>query len=120
MDRRKTFAPELAKTAGAFRAELGEFGIEAYWEAFCTETDADFARACRLAREQCEFMPTIRELRRFLPDRTSRKAIEATDRYIRQQQLAAAKAHASWPARIGPQDPTPVAELVGQYLDTKH
>jgi hypothetical protein len=115
MDRRKTFAPEMSKTAGAFRAELGEFGIEAYWEAFQTETDQDFAQACRRAREECDFMPTIKALRQFLPDRRARAAVEATDRYLRENQQLSERL-APWPRRIEP-EPTPVAELVAPYLE---
>ena len=113
MDRRKTFAPELAKTAGAFRAELGEFGIEAYWEAFETETDADFVQACRRAREECDFMPTIKELRKFLPDRRARLVRQQTERWLAEN--AAHSRKRPWP-RLGPTEPTPVAELVAPHM----
>jgi len=121
MDRRKTFAPELSRTVGAFRAELDEFGIEAYWEAFQTETDADFSNACRRAREECDFMPTIKELRKFLPDRRARAAKEETDRWLRRNEQLSAKARASW-RQLGPDEPTPVGELLGPWMEppTEH
>lgn len=103
---------ELNKTSAVFRCELSAPAYEGYWEAFHLETDADFARACRRAREELDFMPTIKQLRMYLPDRRVRAAVEATNRYLRQ--LTAPRK--PWPARIGPDDPTPVAELVGKYL----
>ncbi len=108
---RKTFAVELSKTAGAFRAELGDFGIEAYWEAFEDETDAEFVQACRRAREECDFMPTIKELRKFLPDRRARAVREETKLWLAKNASYSRKK--PWP-RLG--EPTPVAELVAPYL----
>ena len=113
---RSLLVVELNKTAAVFRVELSAPAYEGYWEAFAAESDADFTRACFRARAECDFFPTIRELRKFLPSRESRRAVAETDRYLRHMRQIGAKAAASWPARIGPSDPTPVAELLGPYL----
>lgn len=64
-----TFATELDKTAAVFRVELTAPAIEAYWEAFETADDDDFRKACRKARTECEFMPTIRQIAKHLPSK---------------------------------------------------
>lgn len=116
---REQFALELNMTASVLppRTELSVLALDAYWQAFRTESHTDFSRACRRAREELDYMPTIKQLRTFLPSRASRTAIEATDRYLRDMHQIAARARTTWPARIGPSDPTPVAELVGPWLE---
>lgn len=63
------FAMEMAKTADVFRVQLSDLAMEAYWEAFETAGDDDFRRACKRARAECEFMPTIRQIGSFLPSK---------------------------------------------------
>lgn len=109
----ETLVLELNKIAVALQtAKLSTATYEVYWEHFAGEADEDFTRACFRAQGECEFFPTIKQLRMYLPDRRARAAVEATDRYLRQ--LTAPRK--PWPARIGPEDPTPAAELVGKYL----
>jgi hypothetical protein len=121
---RKVLVLELNKTAAVFRTELSPPAYEGYWEAFHTEIDQDFARACRRAREELDFMPTIKQLRHFLPDRRGREAVEATNRYLAKLEACRPKA---WPKQIdrrrGNSEPTPVTELVAPYLgpsDKRH
>ncbi len=67
--RKDVFAVELNKTAAVFRTELNEALMAGYWEAFSDQTDDGFTGACKRARVECDFFPTIKELRRFLPVR---------------------------------------------------
>jgi hypothetical protein len=111
--KRETLVMELNKTAAVFRCPLSTLAIDGYGEAFEGVPDADFVRACRRAREECDFMPTIKQLRAFLPDRRGQAAIEETNRWLARNAASRPK---SWP-RLGPTEPTPVGELVGRYLD---
>jgi hypothetical protein len=114
----ETLVLELNKIAVALQtAKLSTATYEVYWEHFQGEVDEDFSRACAAAREHCDYFPTIKQLRAFLPDRRARAALEQTDRLIARQQLVGRKAWETWPRRIGPEDPTPVAELVGAWME---
>lgn len=67
---RGTFAQEIGMTADAFRVQLTDLAIEAYWQAFETADDDDFRSACRRARKECEdFMPTIGQIAKRMPVR---------------------------------------------------
>jgi hypothetical protein len=113
----ETLVLELNKTAAAMQtAKLSTASYELYWEHFGGEADEDFARACFLAREACDYFPTIRQLRAFLPDRRARVSLQTTGAQIARQRLAAMKAYDSWPRRLGRQDPTPACELVGVWM----
>lgn len=110
--KRETLVLELNKTAAVFRSPLSTLAIDGYAEAFEDACEADFVRACRRARQECEFMPTIKQLRQFLPDRRGEAAIAETNRWLAQ---SAAHRPRNWP-RLGPSEPTPVADLVAPYL----
>ncbi len=119
----KLLVLELNKTAAVFRTELTTLGIDGYWEAFERDDDGDFVTACRRARAECDYMPTIKQLRMFLPDRRAKAAMAATERYLKREQRDASKL-APWPTdrperrrRLEPGEPTPVGELVGPYLE---
>jgi hypothetical protein len=110
----ETLALELNKTAAVFRSELSALAIDGYWEAFERDSDDDFVKACRRARAECDFMPTIKQLRSFMPDRRGLAAIGATERYLRRNRQLAER-QAPWPRRLA--EPTSVAELAAPYLE---
>lgn len=64
-----TFAAEINKTADVFRVELSRPALDAYWEAFEVADDDAFRAACRRGRAECDFMPTIKQLARYMPVR---------------------------------------------------
>ena len=107
----ETFALELSKTAAVFgTAKLSTVAIDAYWEVFEHEDDQDFIEACRRARADCDFMPTICQLRAFIPQ--GRKAEAETNRWLAQNAAARPK---SWP-RLPPSNPTSVSELLEPWM----
>lgn len=60
---RRGFSTEMAKLAAAFKTQLTEPLLAAYWDEFADVSIEDFRRACSTTRRTKDFMPTIRELR---------------------------------------------------------
>lgn len=57
-------------TADAFRVQLSDLAVEAYWQAFEAADDDEFRAACRRARKECEdFMPSIGQIAKRMPVR---------------------------------------------------
>ena len=82
---RRRFGQEMAKTAAVLRAELSDPLLEGFWEAFEGADIEAFSKACRRAREELDFMPSIHELRRLMPAlRGPSPEALATDAYLKQ------------------------------------
>jgi hypothetical protein len=72
----EVMALELNKTAAVFRSELSAVAIETYWESLSGYGAEDLHWAFKRARENCEYMPTIRDLLELLRPRRQRQLAE--------------------------------------------
>ncbi len=67
---KRAFSVEMFKLAAALKApEVSEPMLEAFWEDFADVEIDVFRAVCKKARGALDFMPSIRELRSFLPPR---------------------------------------------------
>lgn len=106
---RDEFAVELVKLAAALKQPLSKPLQDVFWEEFGDESLDVFRRACKRARRELDFFPSIREMRGFIghkPPPPDPLLVRLLQPWVRKE---------PWPAevekRLPRPAPTPPSEL---------